>query len=146
MWTIRPSRPGEEERLHEIWAGAVRATHGFLREEDFHFYSGLVRDEMLPGRTFWVAADAEDRPVAWMDLQGESLEALFVDPAFHRRGAGKALMAHAMRLSPNLVLEANEQSGAVAYYRRLGFVEVSRSEVDGTGRPYPLVTLRWERG
>ncbi|HEX8191603.1 MAG TPA: acetyltransferase [Allosphingosinicella sp.] len=141
-WTIRRSRPDERERLHDIWAGAVRATHGFLAEEDFHFYSALVRDEMLPAGSFWVAADGDDRAVAWMDLQGDKLEALFVDPACHRRGAGKALMAHAARLSPVIELHANEQSGAVEYYRRLGFEEVSRSEVDGAGRPYPLVTMR----
>ena len=141
-WTIRRSRANEQERLHRIWHDAVRATHGFLAESDFQFYSGLVRDEMLPQGGFWVAAEADDRAVGFLHLEGPKVEALFVDPARHRQGIGRALMEHARRLSPELELDANEQSGAVAYYRRLGFREVGRSPVDGAGRPYPLVHMR----
>lgn len=142
MWTIRQARSDEKGRLHAIWRDSVRATHGFLAEEDFEFYSGLVRDEMLPAGTFWVAVDSQDHAVGFLQVEGGKVEALFVDPARHRRGIGTALMAHARALSPVLELEANEQSGAVEYYRRLGFVEIARSEVDGSGRPYPLVTMR----
>ncbi|HEX8653613.1 MAG TPA: acetyltransferase [Allosphingosinicella sp.] len=142
MWTIRLWREDEQERLHAIWSEAVRATHGFISEEHFRLFSGIVRDEMLRQGGLWVAADGEDRAIAWMQIEGRKVEALFVDPAFHRRGAGRALMDHARRMSPVLELDANEQSGAVAFYRRLGFVETGRSEADGRGLPYPLVHMR----
>jgi putative acetyltransferase len=141
VWTIRLSRPEEQERLHRIWHDAVRATHSFLAEEDFQFYSALVRDEMLPVGGFWVAADEKDMAVGFLHLEGNKVEALFVDPAWHRRGVGCALMDHAARLSRDLELNASEQSGAVDFYLRLGFKEVGRSPVDGAGRPYPLVHM-----
>ncbi len=142
MISIRPSRPDEQGRLFEIWHDAVRATHGFLAEDDFQFYAKLVREEMLPAGTFWVAADVEDRVLGFLHLDGEKVEALFVDPAHHRKGIGRALMDHALKRSGTLELDANEQSGAVDYYRGLGFREVGRSELDGAGRPYPLVHMR----
>jgi len=144
MWTIRLLREDEQDRLHEIWSDAVRATHGFISEEHFRHFSQIVREEMLPQGGLWVAAGADDRAIAWMQIEGRKVEALFVDPDFHRRGAGRALMEQARRLSPVLELDANEQSGAVAFYRRLGFVETGRSEADGRGLPYPLVHMRLE--
>lgn len=144
MWRIRLSRDDEQERLHAIWREAVRATHDFISKEHFELFSRIVREEMLPKGGFWVAAGADGGAVAWMQIEGQKVEALFVDPAFHRRGAGRALMEQAMRLSAVLALDANEQSGAVAFYRRIGFVETGRSEADGRGLPYPLVHMRWE--
>ena len=142
MISIRASRAEEQERLFEIWHDAVRATHGFISEQDFQFYAGLVRNEMLPAGGFWVAADDADRAVGFLHLDGQKVEALFVDPAHHRQGIGRALMDHALKLSSTLELDANEQSGAVDFYRSLGFREVGRSELDGAGRPYPLVHMR----
>ena len=142
MIRIRLSRRDEQGRLFEIWHDAVRATHGFLSEEDFAFYAKLVREEMLPKAQFWVAADAGGRAVGFLHLDGGKVEALFVDPAVHRRGVGRALMDHAAVLSPVLELDANEESGAVDFYRRLGFEVVGRSELDGAGRPYPLIHMK----
>ena len=139
---IRPSRPEEADRLFDIWHEAVRATHDFLLPEDFHFYAFLVREELLPSGDFWVAADGEDRPLGWLQLIGSKVEALFVDPQYHRRGIGRKLMDHARLLSPTLQLDVSEQSpDGVGFYKSLGFKVVGRSPLDGAGRPYPLLHL-----
>ena len=140
MWTIRRSRPDEQDRLFDIWHDAVKATHGFLSRDDFEFYARLVRDEMLPNGTFWVACD-NNRPLGFIQLEGERVEGLFVDPAHHGQNIGRALVDHALALSPRLQLDVNERSGAVGFYRRLGFRETGYSATDGTGRPYPLVHM-----
>lgn len=44
MISIRPARPGEGDRIMDIWRSAVDATHGFLLPED-----RIALDEMLCG-------------------------------------------------------------------------------------------------
>jgi putative acetyltransferase len=40
-------------------------------------------------------------------------------------------------------VDVNEQNvGAVAFYRRIGFEVEGRSEVDSTGKPFPLLHMR----
>jgi putative acetyltransferase len=40
-------------------------------------------------------------------------------------------------------VDVNEQNpAAVGFYEALGFVVVSRSPVDGDGRPFPLLHMR----
>ena len=72
----------------------------------------------------------------------KQVEMLFVDPAFHRRGIGRSLLDFARRSWPCLFLDVNEQNGAAAqFYFKYGFTAIGRSELDGQGRPYPLLHL-----
>lgn len=140
---IRKRRPEETQRLFEIWSTAVAATHDFLGDEDRSIIAGLVRDHYLPNADLWVAADEDDRASAFLGMTGNMVDALFVDPAVHGVGVGRALMAHADALAGPLLVDVNEQnSGALAFYRRLGFEIVRRSPTDSDGRPYPLLHLR----
>lgn len=142
MPTIRPSRPGEGERLLEIWRAAVDATHDFLSTEDRAAIEAEVA-AFLPATPAWLAVDEADRPLGFMLLGEGRMEALFVDPAAHGRGVGRALVAHAAALHPGLETEVNAQNpAALGFYHRLGFAEIGRLERDGQGRPYPLIRLR----
>lgn len=146
MIAIRPSRSGDAPRLFEIWRDAVAATHHFLAGEDRATIAGLVRDRYLPAAELWVATDASGRPLAFLGMTGAKVDALFVDPAAHGRGIGRALMDHARALAGGpLDVDVNEQNpGAVAFYERLGFRRTGRSPRDDDGRPYPLLHLRLE--
>jgi len=145
MVTIRPSRPDDHDALFHIWRDAVLATHDFLTEQDFCFFEALVRDRYIPGSDFWCAVDGEDRPVAFLGMTEDRVDALFVAPDQHKRGIGSALLDHARRLSSNLLLDVNEQNdGAVLFYERQGFRRTGRSETDDTGRPYPLLHMALE--
>lgn len=46
--------PAELEALTALWEASVRATHGFLSEEDIPFFRQLVRNEALPGVNLYV--------------------------------------------------------------------------------------------
>ena len=143
MTRIRASRPDEAERLFEIWEAAVAATHDFVSPADKVEIARIVREEYLPQAEFWVIVDESDRPLGFMGMTGSSVESLFIDPAFHGRGLGTALMDHARAVASELRVDVNAQNeGAVAFYRRLGFQEVGRSPVDASGRPYPLLHFR----
>jgi putative acetyltransferase len=141
MIAIRGSRPEEGARAVEIWRAAVDATHHFLTPEDRAEIDLLVQD-FLPRSALWLAVDEADRPVGFM-IAGEGLiDGLFVDPAYHGTGVGRALVAHARAASPVLTTDVNEQNeGALAFYEHLGFVRTGRSDTDDHGRPYPLIHL-----
>ena len=142
MIRIRRSRASDADAVLGIWRRAVDATHDFLSTEDRAAIDQEVQ-VLLPRLDLWVAVDQNDRPTGFMSLSDSSLDALFIDPAMHGTGIGRALVDFALRSSSYLRTEVNEQNEkAVAFYRRLGFREVGWSLIDGQGRPYPLVHMR----
>lgn len=126
-----------------VWAASVRATHHFLSEADIQALHPVVRDEALPTLEVWVLHDASLGIVGFMGLDGASLEALFISPAFFRKGGGKLLIDHARQLKGPLSVSVNEQNpAALAFYESNGFTVTGRSDTDGQGRPFPLLHLQ----
>lgn len=141
MIRIRPSTPADGDRAVDIWRAAVDATHDFLVPADRIAIEEEVRG-FLPQAPLWLAVEADDRPIAFMLLDGGSMEALFIDPAHRGRGIGRALVEHAIDLRGTITTEVNEQNGqAAGFYERMGFTATGRSDRDGQGRPYPLIHL-----
>ena len=87
-------------------------------------------------------------PVGWMGLAGSKIEALFLAPEARGQGGGRRLVERAQELKGGqLTVDVNEQNPAArGFYERLGFVVIGRSELDGTGRPFPLLHLRRPAG
>lgn len=140
--TIRPARSDEHAALLAIWEQSVRATHGFLSEQDIRQLQPIVRDAALPNLDLWVVCDDSDAPLGWMGLDQNKLEALFIAPSQFRRGHGKRLLDHARQRKGPLLVDVNEQNPqAVAFYLGNGFSVVSRSETDSLGLPFPLLHL-----
>ena len=145
MIPIRLSRQDDAPALFAVWLTAVRSTHDFLTGEDIDFYAGLVRDQYLPTAQLLVAVDGDDTPVGFMGMTGQKIDTLFVDPALHGKGIGRALVARALENGPVLTVDVNEQNRAArAFYRRLGFREVGRSALDDSGCPFPLLHLAFD--
>ncbi|MGX5732505.1 acetyltransferase [Pseudoxanthomonas beigongshangi] len=135
-------------RLLEVWESAVRATHHFLAEADIQLFKPLVRDGYLPSaERLGVARDADGQPCGFIGVEAGKVEMLFVDPNHHGRGAGKALLRHAIEHWGAERVDVNEQNpGAVGFYLHLGFQVESRSGLDGLGKPFPLLHLRLPDG
>ncbi|CAI6083253.1 acetyltransferase [Cohnella sp. JJ-181] len=144
---IVPYQEAYHDRLIEIWYRAVRRTHAFLKDEDIQFYRGMLESGALREVEIWVELDEDRQPAGFIGLDGAKIEMLFVDPPAHGRGIGRRLIAHAESLKgSDLQVDVNEQNeGAYAFYRRLGFERVGRSELDGSGRPFPLLHLALKR-
>lgn len=139
--TVREALPAEREALRDIWLRSVRATHTFLTEDDIQSLLPGVRDA-LAELGLWVLC-AGGAPVGFLGLSGARVEALFLAPERRRRGGGRTLLDHARRLKGPLTVDVNEQNPeAVRFYQACGFAVVGRSEVDGAGRPFPLLHLR----
>lgn len=143
MINIRASRYKDGNRAIEIWRSAVDATHDVLSSEDRQSIDEMLSD-FLPKIPLVYAVDDADYPVGFMILQNGKMEALFIDAAYRGKGIGSALVEYGLSLHPEMTTDVNEQNTqAVEFYKRLGFKQVGRSEVDGQGRPYPLLHLKF---
>lgn len=141
-WEFRAAEVSDRPALVAIWRRAVDATHHFLPPGEADRIEAQVRDEVVPALAMTVAV-LDGTPVGWIAVDGNRVEALFVDPSAHRRGVGSALLDAVTASLPVVELDVNEQNpAAVAFYRARGFEQTGRSEHDEDGRPYPLLHLR----
>ncbi|MFM9282132.1 acetyltransferase [Paenibacillus jiagnxiensis] len=140
---IIPYSAKYHDKLVDIWYRAVCRTHTFLTDEDIHFYHEMVRNGILEEVEIWMELNEAKEPAGFIGLDESKIEMLFVDPGFHGKGIGTRLIKHAEKIKgPNLQVDVNEQNeGAYAFYKRYGFVLTGRSELDGSGRPFPLLHL-----
>lgn len=69
---------------------------------------------------------------------------LFIDAASRGKGAGKQLLTYAIEKLHANEVDVNEQNPqGVAFYKHMGFMQTCRSEVDGQGKPFPLLHMRY---
>lgn len=128
--------------LVALWRRSVLATHTFLSVADVDALMSVVRHEVLGNLEVWVLENG-GTPIGFMALHQNSVEALFMDPGHRRHGGGRQMLNHARSLKGPLVVDVNEQNPqALQFYLAEGFQVVGRSELDGGGRPFPLLHLR----
>jgi len=129
-------------RLTELWEASVRATHHFLQETDIENLKPCVTEGLASIMHLYVVFDA-DAPTAFIGIQDEKVEMLFVSPQYLRKGIGKQLVDMAVRNHGAVFVDVNEQNpGARAFYGKLGFVEFDRREMDEQGNPFPIIALK----
>ena len=141
---IRRATPKDRDVLFDVWLRSVEATHAFVSDADIQAFKPLVRDYLASNETeFWVLCDAGGAVAGFMGMAGPEMESLFLAPEFHRRGGGRRLVEHARTLHRELTVDVNEQNtAAVDFYKACGFFVDGRSDLDDTGRPYPLLHMR----
>ena len=132
------------EALTELWEASVRATHDFLPESDIHFFKPLVRDQFLASVDLYALQDGSGRFHGFLGVLDGKIEMLFVDPASRGKGCGKWLLQIALTELQAYDLDVNEQNPqAVGFYQKMGFEVVGRSPLDGMGKPYPLLHMKY---
>jgi putative acetyltransferase len=143
---IRLYREDDFEIVTKFWHEAqqvampgLEARMGHTLEDARNYFSNRIAVE----NQIWVY-ELGDIPVGYLGIQGEFIDRLYVDPAFHRRGIGQALLDHARTLSPKHLWlythVANEM--ARAFYAKNGFI----SEKFGMSPPpesEPDVEYHW---
>jgi len=143
---VRPATAADHARIAVVWEDAVRATHDFLAEEDILFFRGFLPE--IFGRLDVRVADRGGDIGGFVATAERHVEALFVAPALHGQGLGRKLLDHVIGDDPSTAwtVDVNEQNpGATRFYERYGFVQVGRSELDASGRPFPLLHLALRR-
>ena len=144
---IRRAQVTEHAALVNLWERSVRTTHDFLDEADIVHLRPLVAEYFAgSGTDIWVLTDEEDVPIGFLGLAGDSIAALFMDPAHRGQGGGRRLVSYAQELrGGDLTVDVNEQNVmACGFYEALGFGVVGRSPVDDMGRPFPILHMRRE--
>ncbi len=135
-----------ENELLALWERSVRATHAILSDAEVLRIKGYVPQAIEAVEHLIIAEidgpDGED-PVAFMGIQSDRLEMLFVSPEYRGRGIGKQLLQHGMQDYGVTELTVNEQNPqAVGFYEHMGFVTYKRSDRDEEGGPYPILYMR----
>lgn len=141
---IRLYRPDDLDALLDLWLAASTQAHPFLPESFHREGPALIRDVYLPKAETWVY-ERNGRLAGFIALLGEEVGALFVDPACHGQGLGRALLDHARTLRPTLHLEVfKENTAARRFYSRYGFIEVGERPHEHLGHILVRVALPHE--
>lgn len=140
--TVRPfCAATDTETLADIWYDASLLAHPFIGEVRLREQRQLVIDQYLPNAETWVACH-QGEVIGFVSLLGNFIGAIFVAPGWQGLGAGRKLIAHALDLKRELLLEVyTENRQAVRFYASLGFQEISRRDVDDFGYPYANARL-----
>ncbi len=130
------------EQLTEVWEASVRATHHFLSEEDICEIKGYVPEALAGVPNLIIATDATKQPLAFMGIDKEQIEMLFIAPNHRSKGIGRELIEFGIsnyNISKVTVNELNPE--AIGFYKHMGFKVFKRSELDEQGRPFPLLYM-----
>ncbi|MEG1437926.1 MAG: acetyltransferase [Hafnia sp.] len=144
MLTIEPADSSVFERLVNIWEASVRDTHFFLTESDITELRPLLLDSYLPNLPVFMARDEMGAIHGFIGVDENRIEMLFIDAASRGKGVGKQLLAYAIEKLHANEVDVNEQNPqGVGFYKHMGFVQTGRSEVDGQGKPFPLLHMTY---
>lgn len=129
--------------LIEIWEASVRATHDFLSEEDIAGLKPLILEQYFDAVDLRCAKNGDGHILGFCGVAEGNIEMLFVAPEARGKGVGALLCGYAIQNQQATKVDVNEQNPqAIRFYQHLGFSIVRRSEVDGQGRPFPLLHMQ----
>ena len=142
---LRPYAGQDRDPCLAIWRAASEAGHPFLTRAELDADQVLVRDVYLSKAAITVACDGEE-PVGFIALIDDFIGGLFVQPARHRQGVGRLLIAAVLRQAGPLSVEVYaENVKALRFYETRGFVQTAARATDDQGRPHALIRLEQPR-
>jgi len=141
---ISPATESDFPLLVDVWEQSVRATHHFL-PEDYLQEIKVMLPAIFTTVPVHVYLDETKRILGFTGVLKGKIEMLFLHPDAMGKGIGKRLLHYSMHVLGADELEVNEQNEqAIGFYRHLGFVVFGRKDLDGLGRPFPLLCMRYD--
>ncbi len=132
-------------QLLEVWENSVKATHTFLSNEEIENIKKYVPQAISEISHLIIAEEDNNMPIAFMGIENQKLEMLFIKNSERGKGLGKQLLNYGMENYNVNELAVNEQKpNAKGFYEHIGFKVYKRSEIDEQGNPYPLLYMRLE--
>ncbi|AJI53926.1 MULTISPECIES: GNAT family N-acetyltransferase [Francisella] len=131
------------DQMIEVWESSVRATHGFLAEEDIVKLRGLIRNEVfyINSIEIYVLKDL-DKVIGFVGTSDVTIQMLFISPNYFGKTVGRILLKYALENKKCTKVEVNEQNPrALRFYQKHGFQIKARSELDHQGNPFPILFM-----
>jgi len=120
-FTIRKYAEKDLDDVLDAWESTSLLAHPFLSKEFMDQERQNIPTVYMPIAETWVA-ECGGKVVGFIALIGNEVGAIFVQPAFHGKGIGLALMNKAQLLRGDLELEVFEENEiGRRFYDRYGF-------------------------
>ncbi len=143
IYEVSARPPSLTQSLVAVWEASVRATHTFLSDAEIQQIKTYVPQALTGVAHLLVAETETGEPVAFMGVENDRLEMLFLAPETRGQGLGKQLLQCGIQTYGVREVTVNEQNPqAVGFYKHLGFETYKRTDLDEEGNPYPLLYLR----
>ena len=110
------------QQLLEIWDKSVRATHLFLSDSEIESIKKYVPQALKEIPHLIIAENENGFPIAFMGIDGQKLEMLFISSEERGKGFGKKLIRYGIETYSINELTVNEQNpSARGFYEHMGF-------------------------
>lgn len=131
------------DQLLIVWKNSVKETHLFLSKDEIENIESYVFQALNNIKHLIIEIDDNGDPIAFMGIEDNKLEMLFIAPDFREKGLGKKLLLYGIENYQVNELDVNEQNPqAKGFYEYMGFKVYKRDELDGQGNPYPILHMR----
>ena len=131
---IRQYSDSDLESVLSSWEVATRLAHPFMTDEFIAQERKNVTEIYMPNTETWVV-EIEGNVEGFIALMGNEVGAIFLQPKFHGKGIGKALMDKAQEIHGNLEVEVfKENPIGRKFYSQYGFVLVEEKFHEPTGQ------------
>ena len=135
--------PSLTEQLIAVWEKSVKATHLFLSENEVEEIKEYI-PQALNGVVHLIIAENESgSPAAFMGIEEQKLEMLFIAPEERGKGLGRKLLQYGMENYSVSELAVNERNPlAKGFYVYMGFHVYRRTDHDEEGNFYVLLYMK----
>lgn len=141
---VHPVNADDLPRIVDVWEASIRAEGDVVPEAYIEFFKPIVRDELVRLVELAAVRSGDGAIVGFVAVADRRIEALFVHPAWRRRGIGRRLAEYAVTARAATSVDLDEQNaGGVAFFRSVGFAIVGRSDIAGVGKAFPRVHLQY---
>jgi len=131
---IRNYHDKDLEAVLSSWEAATRLAHPFMTDEFIAQERINVAEIYMPNTDTWVI-EINNNVEGFIALMGNEVGAIFLQPQFHGKGAGKALMNKAQELHGDLEVEVfKENSIGRNFYSNYGFEQIEEKLHEPTGQ------------
>jgi len=145
---IRLYQSSDFDAVNILWRVAREVSlPDFQFRKGHYFYEDIAyfRNQILPNHQIWVAADESGYALAFMAIQADFIDQLYVHPEHWREGLGGQLLSQARLLSPHhlwlYTLQIN--LNARSFYEKQGFKAVEFG-ISPAPESEPDVKYAWE--